>query len=64
MFNAFFTGDNVRKYYESTGMGLYLVKEICNKLGHGVELRSEEDVGTIVKIIFYDTRSIYDKIVS
>ena len=64
VFNAFFTGDNGRKYYESTGMGLYLVKEICNKLGHGVELRSEEDVGTIVKIIFYDTRSIYDKIVS
>lgn len=63
VFNAFFTGENGRKYYESTGMGLYLVKEICHKLGHGVELKSMEGIGTIVRIIFYDSRSIYDKIV-
>lgn len=63
VFNAFFTGENGRRYYESTGMGLYLVKEICNRLGHGVELKSMEGIGTIVRITFYDSRSIYDKIV-
>lgn len=63
VFNAFFTGENGRKYYESTGMGLYLVKEICDRIGHGVEIKSVEGMGTIVRIIFYDSRSIYDKIV-
>ena len=31
---AFFTGENGSKTGESTGMGLYLAKEICHRLGH------------------------------
>ena len=48
----FFTGENGRKTGESTGMGLYIAKEICTKLGHELLIESEINVGTTVKIIF------------
>lgn len=47
-----FTGDNGRKKYNSTGMGLHLCKKLCQKLDHGIEIESQINVGTIVKIIF------------
>lgn len=43
---------NGRSFQESTGMGLYLVKQICSKLGHEVEISSEVGKGTAVRIIF------------
>lgn len=49
---AFFTGENGRKTGESTGMGLYLANEICDKLGHRMEIESEVGAGTIVTITF------------
>lgn len=49
---AFFTGENGRKTGESTGMGLYLANEICQKLGHGLTIESEVNVGTTVTITF------------
>ncbi|NKI23137.1 HAMP domain-containing histidine kinase [Paenibacillus dendritiformis] len=52
VFQPFFTGENGRKYKESTGMGLYLAKEIIGKLNHEIELESEEGQGTTVRIIF------------
>src|SRR5690606_34822083 len=52
VFHPFFTGENGRKYRESTGMGLYLVKEVCEKLGHQVEIESEIEKGTTVTITF------------
>lgn len=52
VFNPFFTGENGRLVQESTGMGLYLVKEICDKLGHQVEIESEQGHGTCVRLIF------------
>ncbi|CAH8770280.1 sensor histidine kinase [Paenibacillus dendritiformis] len=52
VFQPFFTGENGRKYKESTGMGLYLAKEILDKLHHEIELESEEGQGTAVRIIF------------
>ncbi|MBG9943232.1 sensor histidine kinase [Brevibacillus formosus] len=51
VFKPYFTGENGRKYPESTGMGLYLVREICGRLHHGVELESEVGEGTIVRIV-------------
>ena len=33
-------------------MGLYLVYEITKQLGHNVEIHSEVDKGTIVRIYF------------
>jgi two-component system, OmpR family, sensor histidine kinase YxdK len=52
VFQPFYTGDNGRAYRESTGMGLYLVQEICQKLGHRVEIRSMPGEGTEVRLIF------------
>jgi len=49
---AFFTGENGRKTGESTGMGLYLAKEICEKLGHELHITSEVGKGTIVTVTF------------
>jgi len=49
---AFFTGENGRKTGESTGMGLYLAKEICEKLGHQLDITSEVGKGTIVTVTF------------
>lgn len=52
VFDPYFTGENGRKFQESTGMGLYLVKQICDKLGHRVEMESTINKGTAVRIIF------------
>jgi signal transduction histidine kinase len=52
VFDPYFTGVNGRSFQESTGMGLYLVKQICGKLGHEVEISSEVGKGTAVRIIF------------
>lgn len=52
VFRPFYTGENGRSYKESTGMGLYLVKEVVEKLGHTIKLQSEVGKGTTVQIIF------------
>ncbi|SEG24985.1 sensor histidine kinase [Paenibacillus sp. UNC499MF] len=52
VFDPFFTGENGRKFKESTGMGLYLVKEVTDRLNHRVEIESEIGRGTTVRIIF------------
>ncbi|KWX79274.1 sensor histidine kinase [Paenibacillus jilunlii] len=52
VFNPYFTGERGRQYHESTGMGLYLVREICSRLGHKVGLESRPGEGTTVRIIF------------
>lgn len=49
---AFFTGENGRKTGESTGMGLYLAKEVCDKLGHRLEIDSEVGRGTSIRVYF------------
>lgn len=48
----FFTGENGRRTGESTGMGLFLAKEICEKLGHELVIESEVGKGTTVKVVF------------
>jgi signal transduction histidine kinase len=40
IFNKGFTGNNGRNNTKSTGLGLYLVKELCNKLDHGIYVNS------------------------
>ena len=53
VFEKGFTGENGRIINKkSTGIGLYLCKKLCNKLGLGIELNSEKNIGTEVKIIF------------
>ena len=53
VFERGFTGENGRIVgQKSTGIGLYLCKKLCDKLGLGIELNSEKNKGTEVRIIF------------
>jgi hypothetical protein len=52
VFEKGFTGENGRKFGKSTGIGLYLCKKLCDKLGLGLSLISKENEGTEVRIIF------------
>lgn len=52
VFEKGFTGKHGRKYSASTGMGLYLCKKLCNKLGLEINITSQLGVGTKVNIIF------------
>ncbi|MBD8069595.1 sensor histidine kinase [Bacillus sp. PS06] len=58
VFDPFFTGENGRKYRESTGMGLYLAKETLDKLGHQIEMQSEVGKGTTFRIFFSETQNL------
>ncbi|RXI74873.1 sensor histidine kinase [Clostridium tetani] len=59
VFNAFFTGKNGRKTSESTGMGMYLSKRICEELGNQVYVESEEGKGASFYIAFYKSKNIF-----
>ncbi|HZK52762.1 MAG TPA: sensor histidine kinase [Desulfosporosinus sp.] len=50
VFEKGFTGFNGRMDKKSTGIGLYLCKQILDKLSHKVTIISQIDLGTTVKI--------------
>ena len=52
VFDKGFTGTNGRIEKKSTGIGLFLCKKLCTKLGMGIEINSIENKETEVKIIF------------
>ncbi|HIU25009.1 MAG TPA: sensor histidine kinase, partial [Candidatus Copromorpha excrementigallinarum] len=47
-----FSGTNGRRLGKSTGMGLYIVKELCGQLGTDLEIASEEGEFTRVTMKF------------
>ncbi|MEG0297309.1 MAG: sensor histidine kinase [Clostridium sp.] len=52
VFEKGFTGENGRVYGKSTGIGLYLCKKLCEKLGVGISISSAKGEGTKVSLIF------------
>jgi signal transduction histidine kinase len=58
VFEPFYTGENGRKFRESTGMGLYLTKEAAEYLGHRIELDSKVGEGSTFRIIFRVTQNL------
>lgn len=52
IFDAFYTGENGRRFRESTGVGLFLVKEVIDYLGHQIEVDSTVGKGSTFRIIF------------
>lgn len=53
VFEKGFTGNNGRIVgKKSTGIGLYLCKKLCDKLGLKIELDSQKDIGTEVRMVF------------
>lgn len=50
IFNPFVQGDlSIRRKFGGTGMGLYIVKKLCNLMGGDVEVESEEGKGSAFK---------------
>lgn len=58
VFQKIFTGQNGRKVPGSTGMGLYIVDNLCKKLGHKLSIESIQGEYTKV-IITFDYNSFY-----
>ena len=53
IFEKGFTGTNGRlQNKKSTGIGLYLCKKLCDKLGIAIEVESDENKGTEIKLVF------------
>lgn len=53
VFDRTFTGYNGRVRTKSTGIGLFIAKNLCNKLGHNIEISSVYNEYTRVTISFY-----------
>ena len=52
VFDKSFTGENGRCGKYSTGMGLYIAKNMCEKLGHKIDIESVYNEYTKVFISF------------
>lgn len=52
VFDKTFTGENGRVRGSSTGIGLFISKNMCEKLGHKIEIESKENKYTRVIISF------------
>jgi len=50
VFEPFFTGENGRRFRNSSGIGLYLCRKIADKLNHTISIESEATKGTTVTI--------------
>ncbi len=62
IFEKGFTGSNHHNgKYKSTGMGLYMVSVILEKLGHEIRVESEYGRFTIFTIEFKDNREFFDR---
>ena len=52
VFDKCYTGYNGRKDKKASGLGLYLCKKICSRLGHKIYIESKPGEGTCVMIDF------------
>lgn len=50
VFEKGFTGYNGREDRKSTGIGLYLCRQVLDRLGHGITLTSRPGQGTLVRL--------------
>lgn len=55
VFEKGYTGITGREYKKATGIGLYLVKKLSDKLGLSVGIVSEEGKGTTLELVFPKT---------
>src|SRR5699024_7995791 len=58
IFNAFYTGESGRKYRESTGMGLYLIKKVAGYLEHQLEIDTVVGERTSFRVIFTPSQNL------
>ncbi|GMX67476.1 sensor histidine kinase [Paenibacillus elgii] len=60
VFDPFFTGENGRLVAESTGMGLFVAREACRRLGHRLEIESKLGEGTTVRLHFRRSGALHE----
>jgi len=60
IFENTFTGYNGRSDRKSTGIGLYLCRKICAKLGHGISAESEPYMGTAIHIDLSQNNAVFE----
>ncbi|MDT3958575.1 ATP-binding protein, partial [Staphylococcus kloosii] len=60
VFEKGFTGYNGRNYPKSTGMGLFLAKQLASKLGHDITIKSKENIFTEITVHFYKNKNYYN----
>lgn len=53
VFDKSFTGYNGRIRHKSTGMGLFIAKSLCDRLGHKIDVQSKQNEYTKVIITFF-----------
>lgn len=56
IFEKGFTGYNGRADKRASGIGLFLTKQILAKLGHGIHVQSEINVGTVVRVTLHSEK--------
>lgn len=56
VFEKGYTGKNGRNNSTSTGLGLYLCKKLCNKLGVDIYIESQRGQGTSVILVFQNRK--------
>lgn len=61
IFDKGFTGTNGRATREATGLGLYLCRKLCRKLGIYIEAESEEGSYTRILLTFPDGSSYFGR---
>ena len=52
IFDLFFTGQNGRLRGESSGLGMYMVKQILDDLGHSIQVTSSPGKGSRFQVLF------------
>lgn len=60
VFERGFTGYNGRKDKKSTGIGLYLCKQILDKLSHAIKIESKVGIGTQVLLTLDREERVYE----
>lgn len=55
-----YTGYNGREDKKSTGLGLYLCRRVCDKLGHRLVIESTPGAGTRAMVVFADRKNLYE----
>lgn len=60
IFEKGFTGYNGCTDMKASGIGLYLCRRICSRLGHEIEAVSEVDVGTEIRIRLSQKKRIFE----
>lgn len=58
IFEKGFTGSNGRQDKRASGLGLYLCRQICSRIGASISIESQEEIGTTVRIDFCEQGAV------